>query len=260
MSSMTNYYETEMLNTMRGITAAAPSVVYLALLLSNPTETGAAGTEASYTGYARQAMTFSAPATSGNAVSIQNSAQIEFPTPPGASGTVTYAAIMDAATGGNMLVYKQLSNTIVLTSEVSPRFAAGDVVLTMSGGNLDNSFKSKILSYLRGINVTGFSPYIALYTGDPSANGAELSGSGYARLALTFDEPEEQVSGQMEIKNTNSAQSAASTGWGTWAYTVIMDAQTGGARVASKSNLGSYAMDNGARAYVDVGKVIVSLN
>lgn len=260
MSAMTNAFEQTILNTMRGIAATAPAAVYVALFLSDPTETGTAGTEADYSGYVRQAMTLSTPTANGTTVSTQNSAQIIFPTPPSSVGTVTHAAICDAQNGGNVLIYKQLDNPIVLTSETSPRFAAGDITLTMAGGNLDPSFKTRVLNYLRGTSITGFEPYLALYNGDPGTGGNELSGTGYARLKLVFDAPEEQTSGQMRMANSNSVQSAAAQNWGTWAYGVIMDAQSGGNRVWHKQNLANYNMSNGARVYVDTGNVTLALN
>ncbi len=262
MSAMTNYYETTMLNTMRGQAAVAPPAVYVALFLSDPTETGTAGTEVSYTGYQRQALALSSPTTTGTTVQVSNTTEIVFPTPTGAAGTVTHAAIMDAATGGNVLVYKQLTNQIVLTAETSPRFAAGEIALTMSAGNMDPTFKVKILNFLRGTTINGFAPYLGLYNGDPTTGGAtELSGTGYARLPLVLDVPTEQVSGQMQTANTNAAQSQPATvNWGQWAYGVIMDAETGGNRVWYKQNLGTYNMNNGAQAYLRAGDITLALN
>lgn len=261
MSAMTNRMETTILNVLRNITAVAPAKVYVALMLSDPTETGTAGTEASYTGYARQELVLNAPTTSGSDVSTANTSQITFPTPTGAAGTATHAAIFDAATGGNALIYKQLTNPIVLTSETAPRFAVGELELFLNGGDIDPVFKAKIINYLRGTSITGCNPYLALYTGDPASEGVELSGTGYARLALVFSEPVEQVSGQMQTANTNAAQSAAaSSNWGTWAYGVIMDAQTVGNRLFKKANAGSYVMNNGAQAYIVAGAITAALN
>ena len=62
----TNYFENLMLNVARQQNISAPATVYLALYQSNPSDTGTGGTEVSYTGYARQAITFSAPAVSGD--------------------------------------------------------------------------------------------------------------------------------------------------------------------------------------------------
>lgn len=257
---MTNFYELTMLNTLRGIAATAPANVYLALFLSNPTETGTAGTEADYTGYVRQKLEMGTPTQSGNTVKSTNSAQITFPTPTGNVGTVTHAAICDAQNGGNVLIYKQLDNPIVLTSETSPRFAVGDVVLTMAGGNVTTELKTKILNYLRGQSMNSVSAFIALYNADPSGGGTELSGTGYARIPVTFDAPEEQANGQMRMINNNSAQSEAAQSWGSWAYTVIMDAETGGSRMWFSQNQAIYNMSGGARAYVDPQTISLALN
>lgn len=261
MSAMTNIFETTILNTMRNITANAPAKVYIGLFLSSPTETGTAGTEVAYSSYARQELALSSPTAEGTSVSCSNLQEITFPTPTATAGTATYAAICDAATGGNVLVYKELSNPIALTSETSPRFAVGEIKLTMSGGNMDPSFKTRVLNYLRGSTINGFEPYLAMYNGDPTSGGVELSGTGYARMGLIFDTPEEQVSGQMMTQNTNAAQSAAaSSNWGTWSFGVIMDAASAGNRVWYKQNAGNYSMANGARAYITAGAVTLALN
>jgi hypothetical protein len=44
----TNYFETKILNIFSGTPCVAPSGLYVGLFLSNPTETGVAGTEVSY--------------------------------------------------------------------------------------------------------------------------------------------------------------------------------------------------------------------
>lgn len=260
MSAMTNHFEQTVLNTMRNVTAVAPTEVYVALFLSDPTESGIAGTEADYTGYTRQVLELSTPTIAGTTVSCQNTTQIAFPTPNSNVGTVTHAAIMDAQTAGNMLIYKQLDNPIVLTTEVSPRFAVGDITLSMAGGNIVPTFKQTILNYLRGQNINGFNTYLALYNGDPTASGAELAGTGYARLELVFDAPSEQTSGQMRMVNSNNAQSNAAQSWGAWSHSVIMDAATGGNRVWYMANQATYNMKNGARVYVNAQNIALAVN
>ena len=261
MSAMTNTFETYVLNAARGTTTTAPAKVYVGLFLLSPTETGTAGPEASYTGYARQEVTFGAPTTSGTTVSCSNSNQITFPTPDTAAGTVTYAAICDAASGGNVLVYKQLTDAIVLTNETSPRFAIGEIVLSMIGGDMSATYKTKVLNFLRGSNLTGFSPYLAMYDGDPANGGTELAGAEYARVALTFGAPAEQVSGQMQISNSAAAQSPSATSdWGSWQHTAIMTAATSGDIFYSHSNAATYPMKNGAQAYIAAGAINLAIN
>lgn len=80
----TDYFETMILNLARGISATAPTAVYLALFLNDPGD-AAGGTEVAYPGYARMPITFSEPAPSGQGMGIQNTAAITFAklaTPP----------------------------------------------------------------------------------------------------------------------------------------------------------------------------------
>ena len=74
----TNYFETMILNVLNGVQAGAPATVYVGLFLTNPGEAGG-GTEISYTGYARQAITFDAPESMEDGIGIKNSAEITFP-------------------------------------------------------------------------------------------------------------------------------------------------------------------------------------
>ena len=59
----TNYFETAILNSMRGVALTAPAKIYLALFLTDPTDSGQAGVEIAYPEYVRQEITFSAPAS-----------------------------------------------------------------------------------------------------------------------------------------------------------------------------------------------------
>ena len=65
-----NYFENQVLNLMRNQPASGYSQLYLALFLSNPGDTGTEGTEISYSAYARQPISFSAPAASGSGLTI----------------------------------------------------------------------------------------------------------------------------------------------------------------------------------------------
>lgn len=261
MSLMSNTFERMILNTMLGVTASAPSKVYVGLFLSSPTESGVEGTEVNYVNYKRQPLSLSAPAINGTTVSASNTEELTFAVPDVAIGDVTYVAVLDAETGGNVLVYAAIPNPIGLTPETQPKFMIGDFVLTMAGGNMTPHFKSRVLNLLRGTSIAGFSPHLALFEGDPTQSGAELSGAGYNRLPLVFSEPEEQTSGQMTTSNTNAtATEAATSNWGKWTHGVIMDSASGGNGVWYRANSGSYSMNNGARANVSAGAIVIGIN
>ena len=109
-----DYLETGFLNVLRGVTFAAPTKVYLALFLNDPGDSGAAGTEISYAGYARMEIAFSEPAASNGGIGIQNLSDITFAAPADPAGTVTHIAIMDSLVGGNMLARSELTESLVI--------------------------------------------------------------------------------------------------------------------------------------------------
>ena len=120
-----DYLENGILNALRGITFAAPAKCYLALFLNDPGESGAGGTEVSYTGYKRMAIDFSAPADSNGGIGIQNLTDITFPTPVSAAGTITHIGVLDSLSGGNMLARGELVETRVIGAEEPPVVVAG---------------------------------------------------------------------------------------------------------------------------------------
>jgi len=112
--SKTDYLETQVLNhVLRNTPYSGPTVVYAALFTSAPDDTGG-GTEVSGGSYARQAVTFTAPAPD----SVSNTADVTFPVATVDWGTIVAFAIFDAASAGNMLYYASLTaSRTVLTSD-----------------------------------------------------------------------------------------------------------------------------------------------
>jgi len=103
----------------RGVSVSQPAQLYLALYSTNPGD-GDTGTEVSYSGYQRQAVSFSAPVISGGAAIIQNSAQIQFGVVPSAAGSIAYAGLRTAATEGDLVYYGPLAATYDLNQGVQP--------------------------------------------------------------------------------------------------------------------------------------------
>lgn len=256
----TNYFETQVLNAMRGTTFSAPSTVYIGLFLSNPGETGSTTSEISYAGYARQAIQFSVPALDGTSMRIQNSAQVTFPESPTDAGTVTYVGIMDSLTGGNMLVYGQLTDELVVYSGYAPVLLTGEVEYYLSG-DMTQAMKTNVLNCLRGINLTGFDSYFALFNGSPESGGSELSGDNYARVALPFSAPAQAESGQAYIQNSSAVNfNRPSDSWGQYSYSAIMNAASGGQPVWIKQVSPSREIKKGYMPIIGAGNVRLSIN
>lgn len=126
--SLTNAYETHLLQYLLTTDSVTrPTSWYVGLFTSDPTDTGLAGTEVSGNGYARTSVTFS---VTGDTAS--NTAGVEFPAASGGSwGTVSHIGIMDASSGGNMLVAAALTTAKEITDGDVFRIPTGDLDVTL---------------------------------------------------------------------------------------------------------------------------------
>ncbi len=123
MAEMSNYLENALINaTLRNTSYTSPATVYVALYTTDPTDADT-GTEIAGNGYARQSVTFGAPANGAST----NSTAVEFPQATGSWGTVAYIGLRDASTGGNLLYHSPL--------DASKTISTGDV-FRISAGNL----------------------------------------------------------------------------------------------------------------------------
>lgn len=123
MASMSNYLENALLDHLHGAaTYTTPSALYVALFTSATDDTGG-GTEVSGGGYVRQSVTFG-PSSGGQASS---NVVVSFPKATTNWGVVTHAAIMDASTGGNMLVHGALNSSREIKANDQLKFESGDI-------------------------------------------------------------------------------------------------------------------------------------
>lgn len=125
-ASLTNYFRDAALNIFRGVTLAAITP-RAALFTAAPTQAGG-GTEVSGGSYARPTVPFAAP--SGGV--IQNSAQVNFPTPTANWGTVVSHGLYDAASAGNLLCFAAVSPNQVINTGNADFFASGALSVTVS--------------------------------------------------------------------------------------------------------------------------------
>jgi hypothetical protein len=128
MAEMSNYLENALINaTLRNTSYTSPSVVYIGLYTSDPTDADT-GTEVTGGSYARQAVTFGAPS---DGVST-NTAAIEFPQATGTWGTVGWIGIEDASTGGNLLYHTALDASKTIATGDIFKIAIGSLSVTLA--------------------------------------------------------------------------------------------------------------------------------
>ena len=132
MSSFTDYTENLVLNWLLTTNSATrPTAWYVGLFTAAPSDTGG-GTEVSGNGYARAATgTISVSGTSPTTAT--NAAAIEFAAASGGNwGTITYAAIFDASSGGNMLAWAALTTSRTINDGDVFRIPAGSLTVTLT--------------------------------------------------------------------------------------------------------------------------------
>ena len=126
MSAMSDYLENEILDHILSVGSyTMPSAVYLGLSVASMAD-DASGTELSGSGYARQAVTFSAAASG----TTSNSGAITFPTATGTWGSIGFWALWDALSSGNMLLHGSFSAAKSIASGDVLRVSAGDLDIT----------------------------------------------------------------------------------------------------------------------------------
>lgn len=98
---------------------------YLALFTADPGESASLAAEATYTGYARVALT-KATAWTGGANPFTNAALIQFGACTAGSDALTHFAVVDTSSGAvSMMISGALSGTLNVSSGIQPQFAVG---------------------------------------------------------------------------------------------------------------------------------------
>src|SRR5713101_1082524 len=126
MSKMSDYLEDQLRkHIFRTGSFTKPVSLYVSLHTADPTDTGL-GAEANYGSYARVVNNpLDANWTSGTATDgiTQNVGALAFPAATSGSNLVTHFGIWDASSGGNMICYGQLTNSITVSTGVTPNIA-----------------------------------------------------------------------------------------------------------------------------------------
>lgn len=131
MGSKSDYLEKAVLDwALGGAIPTRPVAQYLALFITDPTDTGAAGTEVTLYGYARQAITFSAATGTSPAQEVNTSTHTFTNTGGGAWGAIAFWAIFDAVTAGNCLYTGAATVTRTINASEVLTVAAGAIVVT----------------------------------------------------------------------------------------------------------------------------------
>ena len=131
MSSFSDYTENLVLTWLfTGSSATRPTAWYVGLFTAAPSDTGG-GTEVTGNAYAR-VVTGTISGT-GTATTFSNAAAIEFAAASGGNwGTIGWAGIFDASTGGNLLAWAPLTTSRVINDGDVFRIPATSLTITLT--------------------------------------------------------------------------------------------------------------------------------
>lgn len=135
MSSVSAYLGNKVLDHVLGRTTyTAPATLYVGLWTAvlSTASTGSSAGEVSGTGYARVAVTNDVanwPSASGG--SKANANPIQFPTAYSNWGTVRTVALLDAASGGNLLLYATPAPVVSVGYSDTLVFDAGSLTISL---------------------------------------------------------------------------------------------------------------------------------
>jgi hypothetical protein len=104
---------------------------YLALYTVIPGENGTGGTEANYTGYARQQVTSWNSATIADPSVKSNNGQINFPQCTAGSNTIVGWAIVNALSGGTVQFVGSFTSSLGVSNGITPIIGDEDLELRL---------------------------------------------------------------------------------------------------------------------------------
>jgi len=129
--SFANYWENEILDHIFGKGSySAPANIYVGLSTANPGDDASGLSEPSGGSYAR-IETSASDWTAASGGAISNSSKITFATSTATWGAITYVAIFDAASGGNMLAYGLLATRANILINNTAYFSIGGLEVTL---------------------------------------------------------------------------------------------------------------------------------
>ena len=111
---------------------------------------------------------------------------------------------------------------------------------------------------LAGAQQAAATRYLALFIGDPTGAGAEVSGAGYDRLARTAAQMP-RADNAISI-SMGEWDDAADESWGTPTYVAVMDADSGGNVLAYAEIAPALSeIATGSRVFTEAGDITLMI-
>jgi hypothetical protein len=266
---LTNFSEQKLLDHLLRNTSWTMPTCFFALWQGSPTDTGAGSSEVTTpgtNGYARIAVGTGGSSKFAAAASraITTNADIVWgPSTGGPWGTVSFWALMDASTGGNVLAYGDLTDSTIGTDD-KYKILAGNLTLSFTAGSKwTDALLNLMLDHLVGRTAwTSPSTWLALFEGDPLGAGVETDtpgSNGYARQDL--DAAMSAASGgSIQNGSVITFGPDTTTNWGTSDYYAVFTASTGSTPIGGALLTASKTISVGDSGEVAAGALVFTLD
>lgn len=235
---MSDYLEDKLINhILKGVSYSPPAGIYIALYTSNPGELGTSGTEVSTsgTGYTRK---LCPSFTIANGVATLSS-DINFPLAILSWGTVSHFGLRDNSTGGNLLFYGSLYESLPISNQNCPVISANGFSISLIGdkyGGWGSGTATDVLNFvLNGGSypTPGTAIYLALGnslvtdTINNFSSWLEISGGGYTRKSIGNNWTS---AGTGNLYNTSDIifTEKATSNWGNISHCVLFNSTSAG--------------------------------
>jgi hypothetical protein len=266
MGSISDFLENELLDHVFNAAYTPPGTIYVGYSTADPLDDASGLAEPSGNGYARVAITFGAAASRA----ITQNALVTFAAATGSWGTIAYYALFDAVSGGNMLAHGSLSVTKAIVSGNKPTIPNGDVVITVSAGEVSDYLANKWLDFVfRNQAFIKPDTYLALATAnilgtDTGSTITEVSGNSYARKQVNINggsSPTWDLAVSSVVDNTHDIDFVTPTGsWGVITALGITDALTLGNLLLFENTITEQTPTTGDPVRFPAGDLDISLS
>jgi hypothetical protein len=183
----TTFHVDKILNLYRATNYTAPANTYAGLIQAVTDAEAGTVTESSFSGYARQAITFAAPAAGLGGRFVQNSSAVTFPA-KGDAGSVSIIAVgyWDALTVGNLMEINFLHPSILPFVALVDGTGVTNDTLAASNHGMSNDQKVRVEVFPGGASIpTGLSEnteYFVVGTANDTFQLSTTQGGGAVNL------------------------------------------------------------------------------
>lgn len=255
--------------------SAPPSTLYLGLFTSSDglaNNTVGIQDEVSGGSYAREALNgttnYFREASGFEAVLH---ADVDWPVATADWGTITHAAVLDAASGGNVILWSPLTTSKLIETNDIMGILATDLVASLASVGMSTYSAKKVLDHMlsNGRALTWSPPtnlWVALFTGanglatNVPASQTEVTGGAYSRLQLNGTDNYMTVAADFATSLYDDLEwPLASSYWGTVTHAAIMDSETGGNVLSWGALTRPKLIETNDRCVIKSGQITVSL-